>query len=360
MSANALPRRGPGVLLTLAGLIILIAGLRIAEPIVVPFLLAVFLAMLGVPLLTRLRRWGVPHVLAVILVVLAMAIVLVGLGSVVATTFDAFQGQMPNYRTRISQLMMSVQEWLGERGFEISLETSIREELARLFDRDQLLAWGGGLLSSVASVLSTSLLVILTSIFMLSEAAGLPAKVRLAFGDAVGSRLELSGVVSQVHRYLMIKTMVSLMTGLVLGLWVWVLGVDFPVLWGLSAFLLNYIPNIGSIIAAVPPVILGLIQPDGGVGLALAVIAGYLTVNVVVGSIVEPTWMGERLGLSTLVVFLSLVFWGWIWGGVGMLLSVPLTMMAKILLQNSDELRWIAILMDKPPLEAPAPPAEGD
>lgn len=349
-------RRGPGVLLTLAGLIILIAGLQAAEPIVVPFLLSVFLAMLGVPLLTRLRSWGVPHILAVLLVVLSMGIVLVGLGSVVASAVSQFQVAIPGYREQLSELMMSFQMWLAGRGIEIFVEQSVQEQIARLFEPQQLLSLGGGIISSVANLVSTSILVVLTAIFMLSEAAGLPAKVRAAFGGSAGSRLELSGVVSQVHRYLMIKTAVSLMTGLVLGLWVWVLGVDFAILWGLLAFLLNYIPNIGSIIAALPPVVLGLIQPDGGVGLALAVILGYLTVNIVVGSIVEPTWMGERLGLSTLVVFLSLVFWGWVWGGVGMLLSVPLTMMAKILLQNSDELRWIATLMDKAPIDPP--PAE--
>jgi AI-2 transport protein TqsA len=354
MAERTALRRGPGVLLTLAGLIILIAGLQAAEPIVVPFLLSVFLAMMGVPLLSRLTRWGVPHFLAVLLVVLAMGVVLVGLGSVVASAVNALQGKMPDYGRRFTQLMASLQTWLSARGVEFAVQDSVQQEIARLLGRDQLLALGGGIISSVANLVSTSILVILTAIFMLSEAAGLPAKVRTAFGGSGGSRLELSGVVSQVHRYLLIKTAVSLMTGLVLGLWVWVLGVDFPILWGLLAFVLNYIPNIGSIIAALPPVVLGLIQPDGGVGLALAVILGYLTVNILVGSIVEPTWMGERLGLSTLVVFLSLVFWGWVWGGVGMLLSVPLTMMAKILLQNSDELRWIATLMDKAPIDPPA------
>jgi len=156
---------------------------------------------------------------------------------------------------------------------------------------------------------------------------------------------------TQVHRYLIIKTVISTFTGLVLGSWVWLLGVDFPVLWGLLAFLLNYIPNIGSIMAAVPPVLVGLIQPEGGFGLALTVAVGYFAVNLVVGSGLEPRMMGSRLGLSTLVVFLSLVFWGWVWGGVGMLLSVPLTMVVKILMQNSDELQWVAILLDKMPEE---------
>jgi len=351
--------RGPGVLLTLAGLVVLIAGLREAGSIVVPFLLSVFLAMLGVPLLTRLRQWGVPRFLSIIMVVLAMGIVLLGLGSVVASTVSAFLDEIPRYAGRLSQLMMSLQEWLEKQGVEIAVQESIESEIDRLFSREQLLLWGSGILSSLASVLSTSVLVVLTAIFMLSEAAGLPAKFRAAFGRPGARELEFSGVLTQVHRYLIIKTVISLITGLVLGLWVWILGVDFPVLWGLTAFLLNYIPNIGSIIAAVPPVVLGLIQPEGGPGLSLAVVAGYLTVNILVGSILEPTWMGERLGLSTLVVFLSLVFWGWVWGGVGMLLSVPLTMIAKILFQHSDDLRWIATMMDKPPVESAVPNEPG-
>jgi predicted PurR-regulated permease PerM len=278
-----------------------------------------------------------------------MGVVLLALVSVVTSTVNAFEGRVPRYEARLSELMMSLQVWLGEQGVDISVEQSLQEELRRLVSREQLLTWGGGILSSLANIVSTSLLVVLTAIFMLSEAAGLPAKLRAAFGGRQGRPVEFSGVVTQVHRYLVIKTAVSLGTGLMLGLWVWILGIDFPVLWGLLAFLLNYIPNIGSILAALPPVVLSILQPDGSFGLALAVIVGYLTVNIVVGSIVEPALMGERLGLSTLVVFLSLVFWGWVWGIVGMLLSVPLTMMAKILLQNSDELRWIAILMGKPP-----------
>ena len=346
---DQIPRqRGSRALLTLAALIVMIAGLRAAQAIVVPFLLSVFLAMLGVPLLTRLRRLGVPRGIAIVLVVLAMGSLLVAVGSVVATALNAFTVEIPRYQARMFVLITSVQDSLAARGIEVS----IREEVARLFDPRQMVLWGGDLLSGVASIVSTTVLVVLTVIFMLSEAAGLPAKIRAAFGPSNGRRLELSGVVTQVHRYLIIKTMISLITGLLLGVWVWVLGVDFPVLWGLTAFVLNYIPNIGSILAAVPPTVLGLIQPDGGVALCLAVIAGYLTVNIVVGSLLEPTWMGERLGLSTLVVFLSLVFWGWVWGAVGMLLSVPLTMVAKILLQNSDELRWIAVLMGKPPSEA--------
>jgi len=128
-----------------------------------------------------------------------------------------------------------------------------------------------------------------------------------------------------------------------LGLWCWILGVDFPVLWGLLAFLFNFIPNIGSILAAVPPVLLALVQ--FGIGRTLAVAGGYVAVNMVVGNVIEPMVFGRKLGLSNLVVFLSLVFWGWIWGPVGMLLSVPLTMVVKLALEHSEQYHWVAVLL---------------
>ena len=151
-----------------------------------------------------------------------------------------------------------------------------------------------------------------------------------------------------------VKTATSLATGLILGTWVWILGVNFPVLWGLLAFLLNYIPNIGSLLAAVPPLTVGLIQPGGGVTLLILVAIGYGVANIVIGNFVEPRLMGQRLGLSTLVVFLSLVFWAFVWGGIGMLLAVPLTMVVKILLEDTEDFRWVAVLLDKAPATSEA------
>ena len=146
-----------------------------------------------------------------------------------------------------------------------------------------------------------------------------------------------------VKSYMAIKTGVSLATGTAVTVWLIVLGVDYPLLWGMLAFLLNYVPNIGSIIAAVPAVLLALVQL--GIGSAAVTLAGIMVINIVMGSVIEPRFMGRGLGLSTLVVFLSLVFWGWVLGPVGMLLSVPLTMTVKIALDSGDDTRWIAIFL---------------
>jgi predicted PurR-regulated permease PerM len=116
----------------------------------------------------------------------------------------------------------------------------------------------------------------------------------------------------------------------------------------LIAFLLNYIPTVGSIIAAIPAVLLSLILV-GTAGHAVLVTLGYVVVNTLFGNILEPNLMGRRLGLSTLVVILSLLFWGWAWGPLGALLSVPLTVVVKIWLENTHDLKWVAILLDKAP-----------
>jgi predicted PurR-regulated permease PerM len=157
----------------------------------------------------------------------------------------------------------------------------------------------------------------------------------------------LTKFTESVNRYLALKTLFSLLTGVAIWIWLSILGVDFSLLWGLVAFLLNFVPNIGSIIAAIPAVLLALIQL--GMGSALLASLGYVVVNVVVGSIIEPKFMGRGLGLSTLVVFLSLVFWGWVLGPVGMVLSVPLTMIVKIALESHEDTSWIAIILGSAP-----------
>jgi predicted PurR-regulated permease PerM len=180
-------------------------------------------------------------------------------------------------------------------------------------------------------------IVFLIMAFMLNEAMVFPDKFHYITGGTPGEGNRLAKVVTEVQTYLGIKTVISLATGLVLGSWAYVMQLDFPVLLGLVAFLLNYVPTVGSIIAAVPAVLLSVV-------------------------LLEPNLMGRRLGLSTLVVILSLLFWGWTWGPLGALLSVPLTVIVKIWLENTTDLRWVAVLLDKtpPPLAGAAVTQAGD
>jgi predicted PurR-regulated permease PerM len=203
------------------------------------------------------------------------------------------------------------------------------------------------MLRGVIAALSNTALVIITTMFLLLETTTFHLKVTAA--AVAGMDLSrFATMTKEVQRYLAVKTAMSALTGLVIWGWLTFMGVDLPVLWGFVAFLLNFIPMIGSIIAAGPPVLLTAM--DSGSLLNPCILAGgYLVVNFGVSYFLEPFLMGRRLRLSPLIVFLSIVIWGWIWGPLGILLSVPLTMIVKILMENSETFRWVAVFLDYKP-----------
>jgi len=197
--------------------------------------------------------------------------------------------------------------------------------------------------SGFGNALSNAFIIILTVIFILFESSSFREKMEGAFEKSDFSMAGFDKFIKSINKYMAIKTWISLATGIFVAVWLAILKVDYPLLWGLLAFLLNYVPNIGSIIAAIPAVLLALIQ--FGIFKASLVAGGFALVNIVIGSILEPRFLGKGLGLSTLVVFISLAFWGWVLGPVGMFLSVPLTMTVKIALSSSDETSWISTMM---------------
>jgi predicted PurR-regulated permease PerM len=222
--------------------------------------------------------------------------------------------------------------------------------LTDYFHPGKIMKMVGNTLTGLSGLLSNVFLILLTVVFILLEAYAFPHKLRTALRNPEESLGRLSRFTESVNRYLAIKTLFSMLTGILIWIWLAVLGVKYALLWGLLAFLFNYVPNIGSFIAAIPAILMALIQL--GVSSALLACLGYIVVNIAMGSLVEPRFMGRGLGLSTLVVFLSLVFWGWVLGPVGMLLSVPLTMIVKIALESSEETRWIAVILGPSPTGA--------
>ena len=201
----------------------------------------------------------------------------------------------------------------------------------------------GNTLSGLKNVLTNTFLIILTVLFLLMEASGFPLKIKRAFPDSEDLFSKIKSFFDGFNRYLAIKTTTSILTGCLIYLWLLFFNIDFPVLWGILAFMLNFVPNVGSILAAIPAVLLGIIQ--FGFLKAFFVLLGFLIVNIVLGGILEPRFLGKGLGLSPLIVFISLVFWGWVLGPVGMLLSVPLTMIVKIALENNPNTKWISIII---------------
>ena len=340
-------------ILVTAAIIVIIAGLKAAEPLVVPFLLAVFIATIAGTPVFWLERHAIPNGLAITIVVLGIVLALTGIGAVVAQSVNAFSAQLPVYQERLSELTNQTVAMLSPLGYEFS------DDILSYFDPATALQMVGNTLKGLGGVLSNSFLILLTVIFMLAEASSFPKKLSNILSNPKTDLPHFVRFAENVNRYMGIKTTVSVATGVIISLYLSFLGVDFPILWGLLAFLLNYVPTIGSIIAAIPAVLLAVIQlgPLPAVFTAL----GYVVVNLVMGNVVEPKFMGKGLGLSTLVVFLSLVFWGWMLGPVGMLLSVPLTMTAKIACEASPSTRWIAYLLGPadslPPAEVSRPPS---
>ena len=351
MSEKAQRNPGSHVLIILASLVVVIGGLKVASGILLPLMVALFVATLSLPLLAALQKIGLPRPLAVLLTLAAIVLVFAGLGLLVGGSVTEFTDPQiqASYRAKFQAAVDRSLSHLDVLLSRMKVDTggrSARELIDpnSLLDVGALFGFVGRTLKQAVSVVSNTFLVILTVIFILFEAAAFPDKIRAAMGHRLGALDRFAGIKTEIQNYLAIKTMISMTTGILVGLSLWILGIDFPLLWGLVAFLCNYIPSLGSIIAAVPAVMLTIVQV--GFGRALIVAAVFLAINIPLGNFLEPYLLGRRLGLSTLVVFLSLVFWGWVWGPVGMLLSVPLTMIVKIMLEHTEDLRWIAVLLD--------------
>jgi AI-2 transport protein TqsA len=330
---------GTRFLLSAAGLVVLVAGMRAAAPILVPLVLAVFITVINFPLLRWLQRMRVPPPAAVLMVVL-ITFSFLGLVIMVGTaSLSDIRSVLPVYAERFRELEQGLLMSLDARGVPVpdGYYTTWFSEPDRIMD---LLS---GVVVRAAGFLSAAAIVILFTVFMLSEATSFPRKLRAAIGRGDADLSRFGGAVRDIQRYLAIKTAIGLATGSLIAFWLWIIGVDFPVLWGMLAFLLNFVPNVGSLIAAVPAILFAMLQLGPWSGALTA--AGYLTVNVALGNLVEPHLMGRRFGLSTLVVVVSLVFWGWLWGPVGMLLSVPLTVVLRIALEYTDDFRWLAVLL---------------
>ena len=338
ITKNNRSRIGGRSVLAAASVVVLVAGMHAAESILVPFLLAVFLAVLWSSPLFWLRKKGVPMPIAMLFVIITVVSIGIILVAFVGSTLEDLLTAIPLYQSNLDQEISTVIVWLESIG--INIPDNVLNEIV---NQEKVMQLVTGILTGLGGLLTSALLVLLMVFFMLLEAASIPAKLRVALGDADATIMQLSKIVDSIKRYLAIKTVTSLVTGVSIAIWLAIIGVDYPVLWGLLAFLLNYIPNIGSFIAAIPALLLAFIQL--GFGATMFAGAGYLFVNGAIGNVIEPRVMGRGVGLSTLIVFLSLVFWGWVLGSVGMLLSVPLTMCIKIALESHEDTRWIAIMM---------------
>lgn len=326
------------IFVTLAAFVIVIAGLKASTQLLVPFLLAVFIAVICAPLMIWLKTKKIPTTAAVFLVVALFFLLAATFGTVIGASLSAFYQDLPEYEQKLQQQSQSLISAL--QGFGLEVDSVL---LSDYLDPGAAMKMVAQVFSGLGGVLTNTFLILFSVVFILFEATDFPDKVRRAFGHKTMALEHFQSFSDSVQRYLLIKTLVSFGTGIFAGIALTIIGVDYAILWGLIAFVLNFIPNIGSIIAAIPPMLIAMIQL--GPMSSLLVTGLYVVINTLFGNVVEPRYLGRSLGLSTLVVFLSLVFWGWVFGPVGMLLSIPLTMVVKIGLENSERHRWLAVLL---------------
>lgn len=329
------------ILVTFAAFIVIVAGMKAAATIVVPVLFALFLAVICSSPVSWLVGKGISAGLAILVVILVILTVSSFVTGFLGASVSDFVRASPQYASALEQRFSGIYQWLEGRG----VDTDNIDILGKV-DASMVMGYTATVLNSLKDVLANGFLIIVTAVFMLLEASSFPKKLGDILDDPDGSMPQFQKITEEIKRYLAFKTWICLSTGIVATVLLVATGVDNPFLWGSLTFLLNYIPTIGSFIAAIPPILLAFVQ--FGFTKAIIVAIGYVVLNLIIGNFVEPRVMGKGLGLSTLVVFLSLIFWGWVFGPAGMILSVPLTMMMKIVLESRDDTKWIAVILGSP------------
>ena len=331
-------KTGMHILLKLASLVVILAGIHAAADIIVQLLLALFFAIVLNPLVTWFIRRGVRRPAAITIVVVVMLIVLTALIGVLAASVNEFVAMLPKYNKELTAKVLRLQEALPFLHIHMSPERMLQR-----IDSDKLMTFTTTLMTGLSGAMASVVLLVMTVVFMLFEVRHVPYKLRFALNNPQIHIAGLHRALKGVSHYLALKTLLSLWTGVIVWLGLMLMGVQFALMWGVLAFLLNYVPNIGSVISAVPPMVQALLF--NGYYECLMVGALFLVVHMIIGNILEPRMMGHRLGMSTLVVFLSLLVWGWLLGPVGMLLSVPLTSVCKIWMETTKGGSKLAILL---------------
>ena len=378
---------GIRVLISLACVVLIVTGLKLASSLFIPIMMGLFIALLSMPILNWLDRLGLPRPLAVLMTVITDLLILGGIVFLASGVIGDFNEKSGEYTERLrrqaeefsvtmdQQLARLENFWrssgavdedgntpdtvtlpdelplpnTGEEGVlgAIGPTMTFRELFNLYWDSSRVMEMLGGfnVVNRFTSLASQTFFALIVMIFVLAESGSYAHKVTEVLKVRGPDLNRFRSISQDIQKYLGIKTAASAATGILATFTCVLFKIDFPLLWGLVAFLFNYVPAIGSILAGIPPVVLGLILH--GFWPAVGVMACYLIVNVSIGNFLEPMLLGKRFGISTVIVILSVLFWGFIWGPVGMLLAVPLTMLVKVMLDNSSDLRWISALMGK-------------
>ena len=340
--------RGLIVLGALAAAAITIAGLRGASGILGPIFLALVLTILVHPVRTMVLERGAPAWVGTVTAMVTVYLLLLGIGAALVVAVGRFATLVPTYADDFDGLIDDIRTGLSNAG----VGSDQTNDLTDSVDLSRLTGYLSDLLGNFFDALSSLSFAVALLFFMALEASMFTDRMRRALDDGGALAASLQSFARGTRTYLVVSTIFGLIVAVIDTLFLWLIDIPAPLLWGLLAFVTNYIPNIGFVIGLVPPALLALFE--GGVERMLIVIAVYSVVNFVIQSIIQPKYVGDAVGLSGTITMISLVFWGWVFGALGALLAVPLTLLAKALLVDLDPpVRWT-----RTPTPVPEPPPE--
>ncbi len=328
-------------IVNIAALIIILAGVIYAKSIITPFLLALFISIICAQPISWLEKKRIPRWLALIIVILGIFVLFSGFAFLMGNTLSSFSGNLSKYESTLTTISNSFIQYLNEKGLKIP-----KDQISNLAQPAKILEFTVSTLNKLFYMMGNTFLIFLIILFILMEFESISVKAKAIMSESDKSISYFSAILQNIRNYLIIKSLLCLSVGILIYLALLIIGVDYPLLWALIAGLMNYIPNIGSIISMIPTVLFALVQL--GLGGALWTLGSSMLIHSVLGNFIEPRIMGKGLGLSTLVVFLSLLFWGLILGIVGMFLSVPITITIKIILEQNEKTKWLAVLLGTP------------
>lgn len=325
-------------LILVTSIAILFVIMKYAADLLSPFLISVSLAIVLAPLLTFLQARHIPKILSLVLIILLSAIPIVILGGYIGTEAQEFANNSHSLKAQFDSTLGEMIVHLQDIGLAVN-----QADIKAMLEQSNVSGIIKNLASQTSTQFSNIFLILFTVAFMLMESQFIHNKVEKILSK---SKIDLEDgmqIISKINTYFIIKVKTSLVTALWVLAVLWFYDIHYFYMWATLAFFLNFIPVVGSILAAVPPIILAMI--DQGMMTALWVALWYVTINMVIGNIVEPRIMGKGLGLSALVIFLSMTLWGWVLGPTGMILSVPLTMVIQFFFAQYEETKWIALML---------------
>ncbi len=322
----------------LATSVVILAGLKVASEIVIILFLAIFIASIISSLLNFLQKGKVPKFISYLIVLSIISIFVLLMYYIINISLKDFLSNLSSYEQGLNDLIVNSISFVEQYGYTVN-----KDQIMKTLNLSSFFGFTTGIIGDIGSFLSKFLLIVIGIAFILAESKSFETKLKIIFKSNAQKLKHFNLFSHNIQKYFVVKSTTSFLTGFIITVTLLYFEIDYPILWGVLAMIFNFVPVVGSIIAAIPAVLLSLLNADVNTTIILIVL--YMTINISISNIIEPKLMGKELGLSPLVIFFSLILWGWILGIVGMFLAVPITMTLKIAFNSNKSTHWIAILM---------------